>query len=209
MRAAKRLTALFAVDERDADRVDGPVRGPAGGASLAGSTAQRLMHGAPCPIAVVPAGWTADRAVNSVGVAFVDSEEGREALRGAHALARRARAALRVITVVKASRALFAEKDLQAADGEHRSRAESELREALAPLGDDVPVEADVYVGDPAEVLIGLSEGLGLLVCGSRGYGPVRAVLLGSVSRRVTAEAACPVIVVPRGVHGAFEALAA
>jgi nucleotide-binding universal stress UspA family protein len=206
--AARALHGL--AEEEDAGlMVVGSRHGSTGGASLAGSTAQRLMHGAPCPIAVVPAGWTADRAVNTVGVAFVDSEEGREALRGAHALARRARAALRVITVVKASRALFAEKDLQAADGEHRSRAESALREALAPLGDDVPVEADVYVGDPAETLIGLSEGLGLLVCGSRGYGPVRAVLLGSVSRRVTAEAACPVIVVPRGVHGAFEALAA
>jgi nucleotide-binding universal stress UspA family protein len=48
-----------------------------------------------------------------------------------------------------------------------------------------------------------------LLVCGSRGYGPLRAVLLGSVSRRITAEARCPVIVIPRGVKGALETLAA
>jgi hypothetical protein len=38
-----------------------------------------------------------------------------------------------------------------------------------------------------------------MLVCGSRGYGPVRAVLLGAVSRRIVAEAQCAVIVVPRG----------
>jgi hypothetical protein len=35
---------------------------------------------------------------------------------------------------------------------------------------------------------------------GSRGYGPVRAVLAGGVSGRVAREAHCPVIVVPRGV---------
>jgi nucleotide-binding universal stress UspA family protein len=37
-----------------------------------------------------------------------------------------------------------------------------------------------------------------LLVCGSRGYGPVRRVLLGGVSSRLIRRAACPVVVVPR-----------
>jgi nucleotide-binding universal stress UspA family protein len=46
-----------------------------------------------------------------------------------------------------------------------------------------------------------------VLVVGSRGYGPLRAVLLGSVSRRLMTEAHCPVIVVPRGVEAALEAL--
>ena len=42
---------------------------------------------------------------------------------------------------------------------------------------------------------------------GSRGYGPLRAVLLGSVSGRLVREAACPVIVVPRGVEAPLEEL--
>ena len=54
-----------------------------------------------------------------------------------------------------------------------------------------------------------VSEHLDLLVCGSRGYGPVRAVLLGGVSRRLTAEAHCPVIVLARGVTSSLEALMA
>ena len=37
-----------------------------------------------------------------------------------------------------------------------------------------------------------------LLVCGSRGYGPMRRVLLGGVSRKLIRRAACPVVVVPR-----------
>ena len=41
------------------------------------------------------------------------------------------------------------------------------------------------------------------------GYGPRRAVLLGGVSHRLPAEAQCPVIVPPRGVEAALEALMA
>ena len=44
---------------------------------------------------------------------------------------------------------------------------------------------------------------------GRRGYGPRRAVLLGSVSRHLMDEAASPAIVLPRGVEGAFESLLA
>jgi nucleotide-binding universal stress UspA family protein len=55
--------------------------------------------------------------------------------------------------------------------------------------------------GDPAERLIAASEKLDLLVTGSRGYGPLRAVLAGGVSGRVIRGAHCPVIVVPRGVE--------
>jgi nucleotide-binding universal stress UspA family protein len=70
-----------------------------------------------------------------------------------------------------------------------------------------VEVEPDVSVGDPADFLIAASERLDLLVCGSRGYGPARAVLLGGVSRRVTAEAHCPVIVLARGTEAGIDAL--
>jgi hypothetical protein len=46
---------------------------------------------------------------------------------------------------------------------------------------------------------VSVSSHLDLLVMGSRGYGPRLGALLGSVSRRVTWNARCPVLVVPRG----------
>jgi nucleotide-binding universal stress UspA family protein len=190
------------------------------GSVLAGSTAQRLLHGAPCPVAVVPRAWTDDRPVRSIGVAYVDSEDGREALRGAHALARRAGAKLRVITVVKHQERFHLETDPPLAgqlgkrevvdiEGEHRLDAERALLKVVEALGDDVEVEAEALVGDPVDVIADFSDGVDLLVCGSRGYGPARAVLLGSVSRRVVEEARCPVIVLPRGVEAALEDLLA
>jgi nucleotide-binding universal stress UspA family protein len=71
----------------------------------------------------------------------------------------------------------------------------------------DVEIEPDVSVGDPADFLIAASEQLDLLICGSRGYGPPRAVLPGGVSSRVVNEARCPVIVLARGAETGLEAL--
>ena len=54
--------------------------------------------------------------------------------------------------------------------------------------------------GDTVDALAALDEReIDLLVCGSRGYGPVRRVLLGGVLRKLVRRAACPVVVVPRG----------
>jgi nucleotide-binding universal stress UspA family protein len=209
-----------AADRQDAGLlvVGSTRRGPVGRV-LPGSTAERLMHGAPCPIAVVPHGWQAGGGLKTVGVAYVDSDEGREALHGAHALARRAGATLRVLTAVTGRFAMYAEteprtvgqrgKDVEEVEGEYRLRAEDAARAAVAALDGDVTVEVDAFVEDPADVLIRVSEHLDLLVCGSRAYGPLRAVLLGGVSRRVAADAHCPVIVLPRGVEAALEALVA
>jgi nucleotide-binding universal stress UspA family protein len=56
--------------------------------------------------------------------------------------------------------------------------------------------------GDPRELLTRESSGLDLLVVGSRGYGPLRAVLLGSVSSALVRAAASPLVVVPRPSAG-------
>jgi nucleotide-binding universal stress UspA family protein len=198
--------------------VVGSDRRSGAGRVRAGSTAARLLHGAPCPVAVVPRNWSNGRPA-TIGVAYVDSEEGRQALRGAYALARRVRATLRAITVVKPTLGMYAEteartagragKDLEDVEGEHKLLAERSLRRAVEELGADVPIEAEALVGDPVDVLVSTSEDLELLVCGSRGYGPVRAVLLWSVSGPVLGAAHCPVVVVPRGVKASLEALVA
>ena len=172
-----------------------------------GSTAQRLMHGAPCPIAVVPHGWASSGTLGTIGVAFVQTPEGQAALDGALALARRAHARLRVLSVAKphgfgqtygGGDALTPATTFEDVAGEIRVATERAVDAATAHDG-DIEIEPDVSVGDPADFLIAASANLDLLICGSRGYGPTRAVLLGGVSRRVTAEAHCPVIVLVRG----------
>ena len=75
------------------------------------------------------------------------------------------------------------------------------LDEALATIPDDLESEAVLVSGDPAEKLADAARGSGsVLVLGSRAYGPLRRVLLGSVSTALTRSAPCPVLVHPRGV---------
>jgi nucleotide-binding universal stress UspA family protein len=185
------------------------------GRVLLGSTAQRLVHGAPCPIAVVPHGWQEGGGINTIGVAFVDTPEGHQALKGAVALARRAGALLRVLSAAKekgvgktfgggdAMTQAVTYADIASAD---RVGAEHSAEAAMAGAS-DIEIDYDVSVGDPADFLVAASERLDLLICGSRGYGPARSVMLGGVSRRITAEAQCPVIVLARGTEAGLEAL--
>ena len=67
-----------------------------------GSTADRLLHGAPCAVAVAPIGFAERmRGLDRVGAAFIDSEEGHEALRAAAILASAYDADLRAVTAVE------------------------------------------------------------------------------------------------------------
>jgi nucleotide-binding universal stress UspA family protein len=175
---------------------------------VGGATAARAISGSPCPLAVVPPRWAPAGGLRIIGVAFVDTEDGRAALRAAHALARRIGARLRVLTVVQVPFGVYAE--MEGLTAEERARcAEHLLAEPrLEALGaatrtvggaaGDVAMTVEAFVGSAGDVLDELSEEVDLLVCGSRGYGPVRGVLLGSVTRRLIADVRCPVILVPR-----------
>jgi nucleotide-binding universal stress UspA family protein len=74
----------------------------------------------------------------------------------------------------------------------------AEIRAAAGPEEGAAEVQVDVTVvaGAPAEHLVQVSEGAGLLVVGSRGRGGVRSTLLGSVALHCATAADCPVVVV-------------
>lgn len=60
-------------------------------------------------------------------------------------------------------------------------------------------VHEAVQVADPRDLLLGLGRQAAMLVVGSRGRGPVRSLLLGSVGVAVVRHAPCPVVVVRPG----------
>ena len=80
---------------------------------------------------------------------------------------------------------------------DRRAAAEELLARRLEAC-EGVTADGEVVVGDPAGELILATEGLDLLVLGSRRWGPVRRLALGSTSERVIRHAACPVLVPPR-----------
>jgi len=79
--------------------------------------------------------------------------------------------------------------------------AEIVQKQALAvvePHLDNPPVIAtEIVQTSPADALIEASKHADLVVVGSHGRGPVRAMLQGSVSQAVVRHAACPVVVMP------------
>ena len=170
-------------------------------------------------MAVVPHGHTRPQGgTRTVGAAFAPSAEGGEALRAAARLARASGARLRAVMALSPKHAAEQSPGLLA--GQHHDRdasedistrhridAESMLQQALAEHAGDVEAETDILFQDPAHALVAASANLDLLVMGSRAYGPLKSVVLGGVSRRVTAGAECPVIVLPRGTERALEAL--
>ncbi|KUL27407.1 universal stress protein [Actinoplanes awajinensis] len=176
--------------------------GPAApGRLFAGSTAERLLAGSGCPVAVTPAGGgTAPGALGRIGVAYVDTLDGRAALDAAAELARRTGSTLLLVTVVAAGDAalpfLIGDDAERAFLDTARETYEEALRRAAASVP-DVPAEWSVRSGDVVEELAGLTE-VDLLFCGSRGYGPARRVLVGGVSGRLLRRAGRPLVVVPR-----------
>lgn len=80
-----------------------------------------------------------------------------------------------------------------------RRKLRSDVQEAAASLPDEPNLETVVTDGHPVTELAQASSGLDLLILESRGYGPVRSVLLGSVSEAVMAQSRAPLVVVPRG----------
>jgi nucleotide-binding universal stress UspA family protein len=179
------------------------------GRVLPGSVAERLLHGSPCPVAVVPQGYR-DRerpGIRVIACGWDESPESDAALATAAELADRLSASLRVVRVLEPPAYLAFPPAVgvgyeQFSQGE-RVNADEALTKRLGHFPDDAQAEGELREGLAAHELIGVSDAVDLMVLGSRGYGPLRAVLLGGVSGRVVCEAACPVIVVPNGARRA------
>jgi len=171
------------------------------GRVIPGSVTRQVMHAAPCAVAVAPAGLR-ERGpqLGRIGIAFNDQPESANALQAAAQIAREHNAKLLIITVVDFTAvadgwaSAWVYPDIR--DDMHQA-AEEEGRKALAAL-ENVDATVEVVDGLTTQELVLASSRLDLLVMGSRGYGPLRRALLGTVSGRVAEAAACPVLVTPR-----------
>lgn len=146
------------------------------GRRLLGGSAQLVVDGAHCPVAVASPGFRDVHALVPpvVTVAYDGKPHSRDALGVAGSLAPAARAALRVVT----------------AGGE----VPDELPGLTAGAGD---VQRAALAGDVQQALVDETASTGMLVMGSHGRGRVRRALLGSVSTHVIQHAHCPVVVCP------------
>ena len=203
--AAHGLHDLLAADPDDVPLVVLGSRGSRGlRRTYPGTTAERLLQGSPVPVAMVPwgyaegAGSSAQR-VERVVAAYVDTPDGAQALGHAHRVAAHLGAELLVVTVVPDTLVRPTLGDVRQFGGAQAQDYREAVERALAALPGQVTARAELRPGPVVDALTELRpEECDLLVCGSRGYGPVRSVLLGGVSSRVVRHARVPVVVVPR-----------
>ncbi|MET0769328.1 MAG: universal stress protein [Solirubrobacteraceae bacterium] len=177
--ARERGAALIVVGTHGRSRV---------GTAVLGSVAQELVAGpAPCPVVVVgPQQYNADTTWLAPGplVCGVDgSEESGRAVTAAIALAERLAAALTFVAV----------------GDDHDARAAALEAAGRAAEASGVDAELAAVRGDPASMLSAAARerSAPLLVLGSRGRGPLRSAVLGSVGAAAIRCAPCPVVLVP------------
>jgi nucleotide-binding universal stress UspA family protein len=167
-----------------------------------GSVAERLLHGARCRLVIAPKGsaqedHSEDR-LRVAAVGFDGMAESHAALQEAAKLALKFGGSLRVVGVATPVPAMGAAAAAQAG-AEAGPDFQTQLNQAVAQLPPELRALPVYERGDPVQKLLEAAEmGVDLLVLGSRGFGPVMRLLIGSVSSRVIREAPCPVLVVPR-----------
>jgi len=169
---------------------------------FAGSTAERLLAGSVCPVAVAPAGMPSPPgSIARIGVAFIDTPDAYAALESAAYLARQTGSGLRLYTVVADNETTLPPLIGEDSERAFLSLAGEQYETSLSAAVATVPgIEADfkILTGNVVDTLSELDE-VDVLFCGSRGYGPARRVLLGGVSTKLMRRARRPIVVVPRG----------
>lgn len=167
------------------------------GRIVIGSVGEALLHGAPVPVATAPKDYArrAHEGGGKVAVAFDGGEESQAALAHAASLARARGAELEVLTVERPTDPVRGAIAYTMSMPEDTDDIQRQARDEVDP---SIDLHLRTLHGATADALAEACEDGDLLVVGSRGYGTVERVLLGSVSGTLIRKAPCPVIVVPR-----------
>lgn len=137
-----------------------------------------VIHDAPFAVAVAPHGYQRHSPVRDVVVGWDGSNEAAAAVSVGRALADDLDGAVRVLRATE--------------PGEH---VESD------------PGYVEALPGRAPDVLAQVAGDSAWIVVGSRGFGALRRAVLGSTSAAVVEEPAAPVLIVPRGVRAAQDAV--
>ncbi len=164
------------------------------GRVLIGDDTRAALNGAPCALAIAPAGSSREPvAMREIGVGYDGSPESDCALRTARELSAATGAKLSAFEAVSLPTTGFAPGPSSFDDS-----AEGLVADAVGRIAALGAVEPHAAYGEAAEELAVYSASLDLLIVGSRGYGPIGRVIHGSTSHRLVRLARCPLVVLPR-----------
>jgi nucleotide-binding universal stress UspA family protein len=141
----------------------------------------------------------------NIVVAYDGSDGARAALEKAVAIAGRDAAALTVVESVPEQLPALVPGAPRSTDPAKAAETRKELRAAVDALDPSLQASPWAVGGPPAKAIHAVAEDIDadLIVTGSRGRGPIRSAVLGSVSTEILQGASCDVLVVhpPSGGH--------
>jgi nucleotide-binding universal stress UspA family protein len=182
-------------EEQGADLlVVGASRRGAFGRAMLGDDTRASLNGASCAVAIAAHGYAATTAIADVGVAYNGSPESVAALAKARELAAATGARIHALEVVAIPTYGFTGV-LAPGLGDTVEEMITAAQERLAALDG---VDGQAVYGLAGEELAALSDRLDILVVGSRSYGPVRRLVLGSTSSYLQRHARSSLLVLVR-----------
>jgi nucleotide-binding universal stress UspA family protein len=165
-------------------------------------TVQRLLHGAPCAVAVAAPGQTVRFAVSpSLCVAYDASPESDFALEVAYGIAGELSASVLLCSVLDPTvfASGFAGGTEIGFDTARQDAARAALEDAAGRAPAGVAVEQRLVLSTPVHTALAeAAAGADLLVAGSRGFGALRRAIAGSTSSGLLRNGEIPVLVTPR-----------
>ncbi len=169
------------------------------GRVMIGDDTNDALNAAPCAVAIAPSGYAEHpTALTEIGVAYNGSPESEAAIAVARALASQHGATVSAFEAVAVPASLAVPGAGLGAVAASLPGLIDQARARIAALGD---VEPHAAYGLPAEELALYSASLGLLIVGSRGYGPFGRLVHGSTSRQLGRTARCPLLVLTRNAR--------
>lgn len=165
------------------------------GRAMLGDDTRSALNGAPCAVAVAARGYAEHPTpIGRLGVGYDGSPESQAALAKAKTLAAPTRAAVIALEVVSIPSYAFTGL-IPPALGESIDLMLNEASVRMKALPD---VEGRAAYGLTGEELAAFGDDVDLLVVGSRSYGPVKRLVLGSTSDYLERHARCSLLVLPR-----------
>jgi len=165
------------------------------GRAMLGDDTRGALNGAPCAVAIAPLGYAEHPTpIAKIGVAYNASPESAAALAMAHSLAATNRASVHALEVVMIPTYAYT-GIMPPAIGES---IDVMLQEADSRMKELADVDGRAVYGLAGEELAAFGDEVDLLIVGSRGYGPVKRLVLGSTSEYLQRHARCSLLVLPR-----------
>lgn len=175
------------------------------GQVVVGSTADRLLHSSPVPLAICPRGYRGSKShgLTRITAAYPGTEESEHVVERVAALASRLDVPMRVITFAVRGRTMypptagFDVEDTLLASWASQSRAALAKLKSDGVVGDDVTLQ--VVTGNGWDQALDAAEWQDgeLLAIGTSPQGAIARVFLGSKGTKIVRHSPVPVLVLP------------